>query len=178
VTKAKDIVSIDFVKSALAYDPESGVMKWKFRPNYRKNWNTRFAGKPAGTLEADDHIYIGLAGRRFVAHRLAWAIMTGEWPHGEIDHRNEIKSDNRWDNLRQATTPENRQNKRAPRTNTSGYKGVCYCRLTGRWVAQIQVESNHKYLGRYNTPEEAYAVYQEAALRLHGEFANTKPKGE
>jgi hypothetical protein len=137
------------------------------------SWNARFAGKVAGTILTDDHIYIGLAGRRFTAHRLAWAMMTGEWPDGEVDHRNEIKSDNKWRNLRPATTPENRQNKKALRNNKSGYKGVCYCKLTGKWMAQIGVNSKHIYLGRKDTPEEAYALYCAAAAIHHGEFANT-----
>lgn len=70
-----------------------------------------------------------------------------------------------------ATTSENQQNSVKPVTNKSGYKGVCWHKASGKWIAQIDVNGKKKYLGIHNTPELAYASYCKAALEMHGKFA-------
>lgn len=95
--------------------------------------------------------------------------MTGEWPADMIDHKNRDRTDNRWENLREATRSQNNANRRA--SSTHGFKGATFNRRQGRWMAQTKVNGKRVYLGYYDTPEEAHAAYVAAAERYFGEFA-------
>lgn len=88
-----------------------------------------------------------------------------------VDHEDGNGLNNQRSNLRLATGVENSRNRRIRRDNVSGFKGVCWHKATARWVSQIQVNGKKRHLGLYATPEEAYAVYCEAAAELFGEFA-------
>lgn len=117
------------------------------------------------------YVGIGIDGHTFLAHRLAWAWMTGEWPRIDVDHRNLIKTDNRWANLRLGGACGNMQNKAIYRNNTSGFKGVSFHKASQRWRAVIKANRQVVQLGGFDTAAEAGAAYAEAAARLHGEFA-------
>lgn len=98
------------------------------------------------------------------AHALAWVWMTGRQVDGYIDHINGIPSDNRWSNLRQVTAGENAQNT-APRKGThSGLRGVYPA--SGKWIGRICLDGVRRYLGIYDTPEEAHAAYLAARAKL------------
>lgn len=90
------------------------------------------------------------------------------------DHISGDILDNRKCNLRLCTIAENNRNARTPITNTTGYKGVSYHKHNDRYVAQINVNGKLKYLGSFNTPEEAHVAYCEASKKYHGEFGRTK----
>jgi HNH endonuclease/AP2 domain len=92
-----------------------------------------------------------------------------------IDHRDGNSTNNRWSNLRLATVSQNNANRRRPRHNTSGYKGVSLCRRSGRrrWRAVIY-KKGQIHLGTFPTPEAAHAAYVAAAPKVHGKFARTK----
>jgi hypothetical protein len=90
-------------------------------------------------------------------------------PEGKfVDHRFGNHFDNRRENLRICDVRENSRNSKLFATNTSGYRGVT--RRGEKWEANIRCDNRVKYLGRYNTAEEASAVYEEAAKELFGEF--------
>lgn len=89
-----------------------------------------------------------------------------------VDHSNGVKTDNRRGNLRVCTKAQNGYNQKAQRTNTTGFKGVTKHKATGRYMAQITVEGQKKYLGVFDSAKDAHAAYCVAALELHGEFAN------
>jgi AP2-like factor (euAP2 lineage) len=71
-----------------------------------------------------------------------------------------------------------RQYKLAP--GVSGYKGVRLDKKTGRWQANIYIDGVKRYLGMYNTAEEAAAAYNWAAREVYGEGAvlNDVPMGD
>lgn len=96
----------------------------------------------------------------------------------QVDHINGNRLDNRKSNLRAATNAQNNQNKRSPRNNRSGYKGVSWCKERNKWAAQIQVNGRQKNLGRFDNVEDAIRAYDEAARKLHGEFALTNAVGQ
>lgn len=93
------------------------------------------------------------------------------WP--EVDHANGDGLDNRRANLRRATRTQNNANARLRRNNTSGFKGVSWDKRTGRWMAGIRIDYRQRYLGRFDSPEEAARAYDTAARQLFGEFART-----
>lgn len=90
-----------------------------------------------------------------------------------VDHVNGDGLDNRRANLRSASTAENNQNRRRPRHNTSGFKGVVLTTRKRPWKAQIYAAGQQHHLGQFDTPEAAARAYDDAARRLHGPFART-----
>ena len=100
--------------------------------------------------------------------------MRGEWGRPTIDHRDGDGTNNRWNNLRRASQSQNNANRRRPRSNTSGFKGVSRCRRTGKWIAVIGKRGRMIYLGKFSTPQAAHAAYVAAARKLYGEFARTE----
>jgi hypothetical protein len=103
-------------------------------------------------------------------HRLIVNAKNGE----DVDHKNIIGVDNRKCNLRKATRTQNNGNSRMPITNTSGFKGVSWDAPRQKWKAQISINNKNKYLGRFNTPEEAHEAYSKAAKEYFGEFVRLK----
>jgi len=87
------------------------------------------------------------------------------------DHIDGNTLDNRETNLRLATHAQNAHNTKLRKDNTSGYKGVGKHHGTSKWKARIMVDKKPVFLGLYDTPEQAYAAYCEAARKYHGEFA-------
>lgn len=169
-----NLTSLGYLKSRLHYDSETGCFTWLRREeknHWHVGWNKRWAGKSVAYINPEGYLEIALDGVHYKGHRLAWFYMRGEWPKSDLDHVDYDRSNCRWANLREANKAQNMQNRSKTRINTSGFKGVTFEKQTQRWKAQIQSHGKALNLGRYNTPEEAHAVYAEAARRLHGEFA-------
>lgn len=149
------------LKEVLSYDPESGHFFWL---NPASNRVRR--GDCAGTLGLNGYIYIGVDGKRYLAHRLAMFYMEGCMPADMVDHINGISTDNRNCNLRHASVTVNNENRRGAQANNSiGVLGVSPSR--GKFKAQIQVSGNNLFLGRFSTIESAQAAYIEARRALH-----------
>lgn len=95
-----------------------------------------------------------------------------------VDHRNHNGLDNRRANLRLCTRQENTANQaKRSREASSRFKGV-NCRTPGRWIAQIAVKQQRKYLGTFATEEDAARAYDRAAREHFGEFAYLNFKEE
>jgi len=98
--------------------------------------------------------------------------LINETPDGMFtDHINRDKLDNRKANLRTCTNSANVQNRTCSSANSSGYKGVCFHKATGKWAAAIERDGQRKNLGLFDTVEDAAKAYDNAAVELHGEFA-------
>ena len=102
----------------LNYDPDTGVFVWKAAFGKAK------IGAVAGTPSAKGYLVIGVQGRRFLAHRLAWMFVFGAMPNGQLDHIDGNPANNRIANLREATNSQNHGNRGPSRASTSGVKGV------------------------------------------------------
>jgi hypothetical protein len=161
-----ELLTADRLRELLEYSPETGIFLWRVKPVRRI-----CAGQVAGCDTGNGYRIIGIDGCYFLAHRLAWLYVTGSWPTKEIDHRNTIRSDNRWNNLREASTRQNFANKGPRRGSKSGLKGAIFERRSQRWIAKIVIEGKLNCLGTFKTPEEAHAAYMSAATRHYGEFA-------
>ena len=90
------LLTQDGLRQLLNYDPDMGAFTW------RQGRGPVRAGGVAGCLTRKGYRRIQIDGQNYMAHRLAWLYMYGSWPPEQIDHINEIKSDNRLDNLRLA----------------------------------------------------------------------------
>jgi hypothetical protein len=120
------------------------------------------------------YIRVQISGKRYYAHRIIWEMFNGPIPEGiQIDHIDGDPYNNRIENLRLATQSQNSANrgKQTNRPNVSKElpKGVSYNKAR-RYEARITYKNQGHYLGSYDTPEEAYAAYMEAAEILHGKF--------
>jgi len=161
-----EVLTQELLKELLNYDPDTGIFTWKV---FRGGGSPK-VGEIAGSPVTDGYIKIKLAGKLRAAHHLAWLYMTGELPV-ELDHIDRNPANNRWENLRKATSHQNAHNKGKYKNNTTGYKGV-FAAPSGAWHARIRVEGRLKFLGTFSTPELAHKAYCAAADKLHGEFAN------
>ena len=152
----------DLLKELLNYDPETGVFTWAVdRQRYK-------AGTVAGSVNSHGYIQIGINGRTYKAHRLAWVYMYGGIPKGlTIDHINRTKIDNRLSNLRLATYAEQGQNLTLSVNNTSGYPGVSWQKSHNKWRARIMVNRKGISLGYFDTPEAANDARIKAKAELH-----------
>jgi hypothetical protein len=88
-----------------------------------------------------------------------------------VDHKNRNKLDNRKENLRICTQMENIKNRGISKNNTSGFKGVSFCKDIKKWGAFIMCDYIPIFIGTFSTKEEAALAYNEKAKELHGEFA-------
>jgi len=159
------MLTAERLRAALHYDPATGVFEWLVsRPNCR-------AGDVAGCPTRYGYVYVGLDGRKYMAHQLAWLWMTGAWPAIRLDHRDLDKANNRWTNLRQATRSQNGANTKVSRKSASGLKGITQDKRSGRWYAAITVNQKRRKLGGHDTAEAAHAAYVKAAAEAFGEFA-------
>jgi hypothetical protein len=149
----------------LKYNKVTGLFTWREQRQHIK------AGAVAGTHKNSGYIEIRIDGVSYQAHRLAWMYVHGAMPASCIDHRNMVKTDNRWRNLREATYAENLRNRVTRRDSGTGTKGVY--RAAGRFRAQITIDGERINLGCFATEEEAAAAYAKAAILHHGEFARS-----
>lgn len=169
-----------YLKERLHYDHEIGVFRWRAKSITRpqdQSWNTRYAGKVAGSLHIEGYISIAIDDVAHLAQRLAWLYMKGEWPEADVDHRNRDRSDNRFSNLRPATRIQNCQNASLSKNNTSGFAGVTFDKQTGKWAAQITVARKNKRLGRFEDKNAAVHARRTAEARYFGAFAPTLEAG-
>ena len=126
-----------------------------------------------GTLHNKGYLQVNLDGKYYYIHRLiAIAFIPNPDNKLFVDHINNIRDDNRIENLRWATKTENNQNSKMPINNTSGFKGVSWYKNNNKWLAQIYIDGKKIYLGSFNNIEDAIKARQEKAKEIHGEFLN------
>lgn len=151
--------------SLLEYNPEDGIFRWRFPAGIGGRTPAgSAAGKPN---KSHGYVLISILGTLFPAHRLAWLYMTGEMPKNEIDHINRIRHDNRWANLRCATTAQNLMNKNTYNSNTSGQAGVSWHKRICMWQARIGINGKRVHLGYFKEIKEAALAYNTAKLQAH-----------
>lgn len=95
--------------------------------------------------------YININRKNYLTHRLIFLLETGRWPKEEIDHIDGDTTNNRFSNLREASSAENHKNRRLQSNNTSGYNGVSWDNDRGMWCSQIQINGKMKHIGRFKS---------------------------
>jgi hypothetical protein len=161
---AKRLISHAELLRALDYSPETGVFTWKIQASTRA-----LVGSVAGSAYGD-YWSVRYLSVNYLAHRLAWFYVNGEWPPSDLDHRDTDKRNNRISNLREADDSLNGANKRLAANNTSGAKGVRR-RANNRWRASLEHGGKFISLGTYGSREEASAAYLAGAQKIFGDFA-------
>ncbi len=156
-------LTADVLRQFLRYDPQSGEFTW-----IKKTGCKTVIGSCAGSRRSiNGYSYISIFRTFYLAHRLAWLYMTGSWPDAQIDHVDGNRKNNRWDNLRDIPMAGNAQNRRVPRVDCS--TGVIGVVKKGRgFAARITYDGGkRRYLGTFDTSEEAHAAYVKAKREMH-----------
>lgn len=135
------------------YDPCDGLFVRRVTTSH----NAR-AGQIAG-CKSHRYLAIHIDGKIYLAHRLAWLYMHGEWPKHDIDHLNGDGRDNRIANLRDVPRKVNLWNlvRTKPRSLPQGVK---LDPRSGTYSARAANGGDVVHLGTYSTPEEAELAYK------------------
>lgn len=141
------------LRSLFHYDRETG----KF---YRNGQN-----KESGRLATKGYRQISVNGTRYMAHRLAWLYVYGEWPENQIDHINQNKDDNRIENLRVVTNKQNSENVTIWKHNKTGRRGVRF--RHNRFFAEIIHYQKTYNLGWFDNIVDAVAARIRAERELY-----------
>lgn len=163
----KQLITHERLLELIEYNPDSGEILSKVDRGSRCK-----KGKILGTKNTTGHIVLQLDKRMYLAHRLVWFYCFKEWPVNIIDHIDRNSSNNKLDNLREATKATNNYNSKLYSTNTTGIKGAFFDSRRNLYYSQIVANGKKTWLGYFNTLEEAGQVYSIAAKDLHGEFYN------
>ena len=149
------------------FDYVDGNLYWKVARSNCVKIGQR-AGRKAGS---NGYLSVRVDRKSYTIHRLIF-LMHHSYVPQYLDHIDGDRSNNRIENLRPATKIENNRNMKKSKRNTSGYKGVSWDALHGKWRAQIYTEGKQKYLGLFGSAEEAQQVVQEVRKVLHSNFCN------
>jgi hypothetical protein len=158
-------VDIAVLHECFEYNFEDGTLFWKERPvNHFLSekdcdiWNSKFARKKAGCLDKYGYLQLRLRIKgtetELRGHRVIWAMNTGYWPINQIDHKNGNRSDNRLENMREATHADNMKNQK-------NVQGACWHIRDKKWVT---------WAGRYytcDTKEEAQKVWLDYRIKTN-----------
>lgn len=87
------------------------------------------------------------------------------------DHRDGNGLNNQKENLRPATKRQNGRNRGPQINNTSGFKGVSWCRKVKKWTVRIMYRKCYRFLGYFLNKHDAARAYDTAAKKYFGKFA-------
>ncbi len=157
------------LKELLSYDSETGVFTW-----LQHRGGKARKGSIAGTIHIAKEagykrVVIGVLGGKHIAARLAHLYMVGVFPSGEMDHKNGDTLNNCWSNLRDVTHGQNAVNRHANLPKGTYYMPERY--PNHPWYTSICHKGEVKFLGCFETEEEAHAVFVDEHLKLNGEHS-------
>lgn len=158
-------VAVQRLRELFNYDSETGTITRRVAVN-----SSDLAGHVAGRKDRLGYVVVSVDYVTVFAHRVAWALVNGDWPKLDVDHINGVVDDNRIANLREVSRSHNLQNQRkAHKDSASGYLGVKMRRGKKKtsWESRIFAEGKSVHLGSFGTPEEAHHAYVKAKRVLH-----------
>lgn len=158
----RDVVDAERLRELLHYDQESGVFTRRFSIAGKR------VGSVCGAPQNQGYVQVMVDKKNYLAHRLAWLYVTGQWPTMHIDHIDGNRTNNSFANLREASRQTNAQNIRQSHfDNRTGLLGVTHDKARGKFAATIYVNGRKRHLGRFATAEQAHAAYLKAKRATH-----------
>lgn len=173
----KPLPSYELLHKLLDYDPATGVLRWRartpdmFKPGNKtsesncQGWNSKYAGKPAGTININGYVAVVIDYVNFMGHRLIWKMVHGHDPV-EIDHIDGDRLNNRVSNLRDVSRQQNNCNRRVRKDSSSGILGVYWIARKKKWTSEVRLDNRKRCLGYFSTIEEAAAARKRADVEL------------
>jgi hypothetical protein len=155
-------LSAEMLREVLDYDCDTGFFTAK------QASGTRPKGAILdGCQKGNGYLVIGVCGKQYYAHRLAWLFCNGEWPSGQIDHIDGNRANNAIKNLRDVEQLTNIQNiRKATASNALGVLGVTPWH-GGKFRASIGHEGQRYHLGLFLSADEAHDAYIQKKRELH-----------
>lgn len=145
------------------YDAETGEFSWR---------QTR-SGRRSGTfgfVEKNGYSRVCIDGERYLLHRLAWFYVTGKFPVNQLDHIDRNNGNNRFFNLREATSSENNMNVGVRQSNSSGATNIWYEPDRMKFRVGVKARGKTHYAGRFDTFDAALVARNDLVQKLHQEF--------
>ncbi|RZI60680.1 MAG: HNH endonuclease [Pseudomonas sp.] len=158
----KQLPSLERLRELVDYNQGTGVFTRKIAVSYSP------AGKVLNHLNPAGYVIASIDGQSYFLHRIAFKLVTGKDPEGDIDHINGVRHDNCWNNLRDVPRAMNNQNRqRANKGNAFGLLGVRKGKREGQYRATICVGGKFKSLGYFSNIEDAHNAYVSAKRIFH-----------
>lgn len=180
-----DILKKEFLDECFVANFETGTLVWKVRPKHHfpteRGWkiaNTQCVGRKANLLWWKSKNYqcerVAIGGVHIPVHHVIWTMFYGE-AHDksiyEIDHIDRNPLNNSVNNLRLASSSENRYNTSTKFSDKSSHwKGVCYDKKRNKWMLQIRL-GDSKISGRFENEESAAYLYRVFSEEFHEEYS-------
>lgn len=149
--------------SLFSYNQETGKIFWKI------NSGRAFIGHEAGTTVTGGYRRVLINKKSYAVHKIVWWFEYGTWSK-ELDHIDRNKTNNVITNLREATRSENCLNKIIQANNSSGIKGVHYCKTRAKWKVQMRKKGKCTIQRYFETKDEAVMFRKTNEQEYYGEF--------
>lgn len=138
------------LKELFTYNSETGF----FTRLVSSSGAAKKGGVPK-SINKDGYYQLRVNYKMYTQHRLAWLYVNGEFPNGDIDHINHVRTDNRIINLRVVDKAENNKNITKRGNNTSGVNGVWWHKQNKKWCAELNINGIKKHLGCFESIDDA-----------------------
>jgi hypothetical protein len=166
---ARKPLPVDLINEYLSLE-DGGILTWKKSPHPRIA-----IGTPAGRSPKGCHLQVTLKRKAYGYHRIVYYLAYGVDTIGyEIDHINQDPSDNRPENLRIASSGQNKWNTTKRNKTNTGHRGIRkrFWGVSYRWEVVVGKE----YVGSFESMEEAVAAWEETARQRAGDFFCSQQK--
>lgn len=148
------------------FDYKDGLLIRKIsrgRGNGSSRWK---AGTVLGHSKKSGYFLASVDYTLYKLHRLVWLWHYGKFPENHLDHIDGNPSNNKIENLREATDAQNMQNQRRPRINNKlGVQGVY--KVKNRFRAVLTTNGKSKHIGYFATADEAHDAYVLEKRKMH-----------
>lgn len=149
------MITLDRLKELFSYNPTDGVFIRIMKTAYNSH-----VGDVAGTTDKYGNVKIGIDGKIYHAHRLAWLYMNGVNPTGYISHIDGDLKNNRIKNLsliNYCVVSEADINKRG---------SISFHKTKKRWQTRMYIFRKHMYIGDYHLYEDAVSGLEKFKIEL------------
>lgn len=151
------MITQNYLKETFNFDPETGI--------FVRIKNNRVVA----SHHCRGYIQISINRKAYLAHRVAWLYVYGEWPKNQIDHIDHDRTNNRIANLRDVSGHCNQQNRKiAAVNNKDGLLGAHLDKRTGRFNAHITINGKSRHIGAFDSKEKAHRAYVAVKRIYHG----------
>ena len=163
---AKPILSQKYLKEL--FDYKNGDLYWKVSLSNRTQ-----IGRKTGFLNTNGYLQTCINKITYLNHRLIYIWHYGNEPK-YIDHIDNIRTNNKIENLREVTISQNCKNGKLRTNNKSGVKNVHWYKRDQKWSVDLKINKKLKNFGKFEDLELAELVANEARKLYYGAYSREK----